>query len=88
MECNDLNKKFIEIEGWEKTSDGREAYFKLFKFSDLGKPNAIAQKYNISTEKPLFPTETGVSETSNKEPTAQKYYSLSQYLPFVGSRQS
>jgi 4a-hydroxytetrahydrobiopterin dehydratase len=35
MECNDLNKKFIEIEGWEKTSDGREAYFKLFKFSDF-----------------------------------------------------
>ena len=35
MECNDLNKKFIEIEGWEKISDGREAYYKLFKFSDF-----------------------------------------------------
>ena len=35
MECNDLNKKFIEIEGWEKTSDQREAYYKLFKFSDF-----------------------------------------------------
>ena len=35
MECNDLNKKFTEIEGWEKTSDQREAYYKLFKFSDF-----------------------------------------------------
>jgi 4a-hydroxytetrahydrobiopterin dehydratase len=35
MECNDLNKKFNEIEGWEKVSDGREAYTKLFKFSDF-----------------------------------------------------
>tara|TARA_B110001452_G_C15040221_1_gene363282 strand:- start:325 stop:615 length:291 start_codon:yes stop_codon:yes gene_type:complete len=35
MECNDLNKKFEEIEGWEKTSDGREAYYKFFKFSDF-----------------------------------------------------
>ena len=35
MECDDLNKKFIEIEGWEKISDGREAYCKLFKFSDF-----------------------------------------------------
>ena len=35
MECNDLIKKFEEIEGWEKTNDGREAFFKLFKFSDF-----------------------------------------------------
>ena len=35
MECNDLIKKFEEIEGWEKTNDGREAFVKLFKFSDF-----------------------------------------------------
>ena len=35
MECNDLIKKFEEIEGWEKVSDGRDAYTKLFKFSDF-----------------------------------------------------
>ena len=35
MECNDLNKEFREIKGWEKTSDGREAYYKLFMFSDF-----------------------------------------------------
>ena len=35
MECKDLDRAFKEIEGWEKTSDGREAYYKLFKFSDF-----------------------------------------------------
>ena len=35
MVCNDLVKKFEEIEGWKKTNDGREAFFKLFKFSDF-----------------------------------------------------
>ena len=35
MECNDYNKKFKEIIGWKKTSDGREAYSKLFKFADF-----------------------------------------------------
>ena len=35
MECNDIVKKFEEIEGWEKTNDGREAFVKLFKFSDF-----------------------------------------------------
>ena len=35
MECNDLITKFEEIEGWEKTNDGREAFVKLFKFSDF-----------------------------------------------------
>ena len=35
MECNDLNKGFKEIGGWEQTSDGREAYYKIFKFSDF-----------------------------------------------------
>ena len=35
MECNDLIKKIEGIKGWEKTNDGREAFFKLFKFSDF-----------------------------------------------------
>ena len=35
MECNDLIKKFGEIEGWEKTNDGREGFVKLFKFYDF-----------------------------------------------------
>ena len=35
MECNDLIKKFEEIEGWEKTNDRREAFFKLFEFPDF-----------------------------------------------------
>ena len=35
MECNDLITKFEEIEGWEKANDGREAFVKLFKFSDF-----------------------------------------------------
>ena len=35
MECNDFSKKFEEIEGWEKTSDGRDAFVKNFKFSDF-----------------------------------------------------
>ena len=35
MACEDIIKKFQEIEGWEKASDGRDAYTKLFKFSDF-----------------------------------------------------
>ncbi len=35
MECNDLIKKFENMDGWTKTDDGREAYFKLFKFTDF-----------------------------------------------------
>ena len=35
MECKDLNKKFEDIDGWEKTTDGREAYSKVFKFADF-----------------------------------------------------
>ena len=35
MGCNDFSKKFEDFEGWEKTSDGRDAYTKLFKFSDF-----------------------------------------------------
>ena len=35
MECRDLNKQFEEIGGWEKVSDGREAYFKHFNFTDF-----------------------------------------------------
>ena len=35
MECEDFSHKFQEINGWEKTSDGREAYRKQFKFNDF-----------------------------------------------------
>ena len=35
MGCDNFHKKFEEIDGWEKTSDGRDAYCKLFKFSDF-----------------------------------------------------
>ena len=35
MECNDIHKQFKNIGGWEKTGDGRDAYSKLFKFSDF-----------------------------------------------------
>ena len=35
MECNDLIKRFEEIESWKKTTDGREAFVKLFKLSDF-----------------------------------------------------
>ena len=35
MECEDLKKKFDKTEGWNKVSDEREAYTKLFKFSDF-----------------------------------------------------
>ncbi len=35
MECEDFKQKIQEIQGWEKTSDSREAYVKIFKFSDF-----------------------------------------------------
>ena len=35
MECDDLIKKFEEIEGWKKTNDGRQAFVKIFKFVDF-----------------------------------------------------
>ena len=35
MACKDIRNKFQEIEGWEKVSDGRDAYTKLFKFVDF-----------------------------------------------------
>ena len=35
MECRDYKKKIEEINGWELTPDGREAYSKLFKFADF-----------------------------------------------------
>ncbi len=35
MECDNFGNKFDEIDGWEKTLDGRDAYCKLFKFSDF-----------------------------------------------------
>ena len=35
MACEDIRNKFQEIEGWGKVSDGRDAYTKLFKFSDF-----------------------------------------------------
>ena len=35
MECENYKQKFEEINGWELTSGGREAYSKLFKFADF-----------------------------------------------------
>ena len=35
MECENSIKKFEEMDDWYKTNDGREAYFKLFKFRDF-----------------------------------------------------
>ena len=35
MECENYKQKFKEINGWEPTSDDREAYSKLFKFADF-----------------------------------------------------
>ena len=35
MGCNEFTKKFEEMDGWKKTSDGREAFIKIFKFSDF-----------------------------------------------------
>ena len=35
MECDDIHKKFKNIGGWKKTDDGRDAYFKPFKFGDF-----------------------------------------------------
>ena len=35
MECENYKQKFEKINGWEQTSDGREAYSKLFKFADF-----------------------------------------------------
>ena len=35
MECENYKQKFEEINGWEPTSDSREAYSKLFKFADF-----------------------------------------------------
>ena len=35
MECKDLIKKFENMDDWTKTDDGREAYTKLFKFTDF-----------------------------------------------------
>ena len=35
MECNNIHQQFKNIGGWEQTGDGRDAYCKLFKFSDF-----------------------------------------------------
>ena len=35
MVCEDIKKKFKEINGWKETTDQREAYYKLFKFKDF-----------------------------------------------------
>ena len=35
MGCDDYIQKFKEIDGWEETPDDREAYYKLFKFTDF-----------------------------------------------------
>ena len=35
MECNDIHKQFKNISGWEQTGEGKNAYYKLFKFVDF-----------------------------------------------------
>jgi len=50
MECEDLNKKFDQIGGWEKTSDGREAYFKYFKFTDFKQAFAFMTTIALKAE--------------------------------------
>ena len=35
MECENYKQKFEKINGWVLSSDGREAYSKLFKFADF-----------------------------------------------------
>ena len=35
MECSDFKKKFQEMKGWDQTTDGREAFAKVFIFSDF-----------------------------------------------------
>ncbi len=35
MECEDIRQKFKKLRVGRKVSDGREAYTKLFKFSDF-----------------------------------------------------
>ena len=35
MECEGYKQKFDEIVGWEKSSDGRDAYCKIYKFNDF-----------------------------------------------------
>ena len=35
MEFEDYDQKFEEINGWEKTFDGRNAYSKTFNFADF-----------------------------------------------------
>ena len=35
MECKNFKKKIEEIGGWVKSLDERDAYFKVFKFSDF-----------------------------------------------------
>ena len=35
MECDNIKKKFEEMDGWEETTDGREAFRKSYKFSDF-----------------------------------------------------
>ena len=35
MECDDFIKNFDELEDWERTNDGRQAFQKTFKFSDF-----------------------------------------------------
>jgi len=35
MECNGFSKKFEDMDGWNKTSDGRNAFVKNYKFLDF-----------------------------------------------------
>ncbi|MDA9114016.1 4a-hydroxytetrahydrobiopterin dehydratase [Alphaproteobacteria bacterium] len=35
MECESFTKKIENLNGWKKTQDGRDAYTKLYQFSDF-----------------------------------------------------
>ena len=35
MGCENIKNKFDDMVGWEKTTDEREAFCKIFKFSDF-----------------------------------------------------
>ena len=50
MECEDFKKKFEEIDGWEKTSDKRDAYQKLFKFKDFKQAFAFMTSIAMKAE--------------------------------------
>lgn len=35
MVCDDFTKKFENLNGWNKTEDGRDAFIKLYQFLDF-----------------------------------------------------